>query len=42
MKSLSISKILLSTVVAALCGCSAADEEQTTVDGQWGASGIAS
>jgi hypothetical protein len=42
MKSLSISKILLSTVVAALCGCSAGDEDQTTVEGQWGASGIAS
>jgi len=42
MKSLSISKILLSTVVAALCGCSAGDEDQTTVDGQWEASGLAS
>ena len=42
MKSLSISRILLSTVVAALCGCSAGDEDQTTADGQWEASGIAS
>ena len=42
MKSLSLSKILFATVVAALCGCSTADEDQTTVDGQWEASGIAS
>ena len=42
MKSLSISKILLSTVVAALCGCSAGDEDQTTIDGRWDASGMAS
>ena len=42
MKSLSISKILLSTVVAALCGCSAGDEDQTAIDGQWEASGEAS
>ena len=42
MKSLSISKILLSTVVAALCGCSAGDEEQTSIDGEWEASGVAS
>ena len=42
MKSLSLSIILSSMVVAVLCGCSANDDEQTTVDGQWDASGMAS
>ena len=42
MKSLSISKILLSTVVAALCGCSSGDNEELVVSGEYEASGIAS
>lgn len=42
MKSLSLSKILLSTVVAALCGCSAGDNEEIATYGKWEVSGIAS
>ena len=42
MKSLSLSKILLSTVVAALCGCSAGDNDEVVVSGECEATGIAS
>lgn len=42
MKSLSLSKILLSTVVAALCGCSAGDNDEMVVSGECEAMGIAS
>jgi hypothetical protein len=42
MKSLSISKILLSTVVAALCGCSSGDDEELVVSGECEATGVAS
>ena len=42
MKSLSLSKILLSTVVAALCGCSAGDSEEMIVNGECEATGVAS
>ena len=42
MKSLSLSKILLSTVVAALCGCSAGDNEEVSAYSEWEISGMAS
>ena len=42
MKSLSLSKILLSTVVAALCGCSAGDNDEIVVSGECEATGEAS
>lgn len=42
MKSLSLSKILLSTVVAALCGCSASDNDEIAAYGEWEATGVAS
>lgn len=42
MKSLSLSRILLSTVVAALCGCSAGDNEETVVSDEYDVTGMAS
>lgn len=42
MKSLSLSRILLSTVVAALCGCSSGDNDEIVVSGECEATGIAS
>lgn len=42
MKSLSISKILLSTVVAALCGCSSGDNDEIVTNGQWEMTGMGS
>lgn len=42
MKSLSLSKILLSTVIAALCGCSAGDDEEIVVPGEYDVTGMAS
>ena len=42
MKSLYLSNILLSMVVAALCGCTSSDDDLTTEFGQWQVGGIAS
>ena len=42
MRSLSLSKILLSTVVAALCGCTSGDSEEMIINGECEATGSAS
>ena len=42
MKSLSLSKILLSAVVATLWGCSAGDNDEIVVSGEFEATGVAS